>query len=103
MSGEQVRVLGGAMDAQARAVAGRLAELGCGALALVDGAGWRRLGPRETDLPGVIVGAASAGGGELVCLDRPLRIEIGPTDLRWCTTDPALADACPDPTLLLDD
>jgi hypothetical protein len=86
--------------ALARAVAGALAEMGVAGVAVAldspaDPGGWRPLRPRTTDLPGTILDAlrrAGEGGGvEIVCLDRPLLIEVRAGRWRWACEDGEVA------------
>ena len=87
------RIAGQDLMTAATSLAGMLAEMGIADLVIADDQGWVRLAPRETDLPGLLVGVAPSGRAELMALDRSLRVEICPDGLRWFTGPGPLADA----------
>lgn len=74
-------------------LAGALAEASVTNLALATPSGWITLQPRQTDLPSLILDAASRADAELVALDRPIRVVLRSDALLVFTTDPRLADA----------
>jgi hypothetical protein len=74
-----------AIDAASAAVAlaGRLAELGETRLLLrVPGRAPRRLSPRDTDLPGVMIEAMPAGNASLIAETLGIEIELNPSGPR---------------------
>ncbi len=74
-------------------LAGALAEAAVTQLALVSSQGWAALDVRHTDLPSLILQAATRPDAELLALDRPIRVVLTPRSLLVFTTDLLLADA----------
>lgn len=82
-------------DAPQRAVslAGALAEAAVTNLALASARGWTPLQARQTDLPSLLLEAATLPDAELLALDRPIRITLTTDAFLAFTTDAAFADA----------
>jgi hypothetical protein len=74
---------------QAVRVAGALAECGAREVVLTEHGRDRRLATRETDLPGVLMGAEA--GSVLEAPTCGIHIEIQEAGLRWSVADAQLA------------
>ncbi|MGD9693768.1 MAG: hypothetical protein AB7G17_06630 [Phycisphaerales bacterium] len=88
-----IPVPGATPQNRAIALTGALAEAAVTQLALASAQGWVPLSVRHTDLPSLILEAASRPDAELLALERPIRVLLTTDALLVFTTDPHLADA----------